>query len=167
MSISIYHASVPVFVRGFAQLSGLLDKAVADAEARKIEPDVLVNARLAPDMRPLSAQVQMASDTAKGAAARLAGVEVPGFADTETSFPELQERIAKTVAFLEGLPEAGFAGAEQRPITLKLRGAEVTLSGADYLLKRQVPNFFFHLTTAYAILRHNGVPIGKRDYLGF
>jgi hypothetical protein len=166
MSLSIYQASVPVLIRALNNLSAIVDKAVANAEARKIDPAVFINARLAPDMFPLSRQIQSASDGAKGCAARLAGIDIPAFADTETSFPELKERIAKTVAFLQSVGEAQIEGSESRTVTMKLRGAEVNFTGQGYLLDFALPNFFFHVTTAYAILRHNGVEIGKRDFLG-
>lgn len=166
MSFSMYQASIPVFVRMFGNLSAILDKAVAFAEAKKIDPAVLINARLAVDMLPLSKQIQIASDAAKGAGARLTGSEVPSFADTETTFPELQARIARTVAFLQGLDAAQFEGCEAREIVLKLAAGEVALKGDAYLLHFVLPNFYFHVTTAYAILRHNGLDLGKTDYLG-
>lgn len=166
MSLSIYQASVPVLIRALNNLSAIVDKAAANAEARKIDPAVFINARLAPDMFPLSRQIQSASDGAKGCAARLAGIDIPAFADTETSFPELKERIAKTVAFLQSVGEAQIEGSASRTVTMKLRGAEVNFTGQGYLLDFALPNFFFHVTTAYAILRHNGVEIGKRDFLG-
>jgi hypothetical protein len=166
MSFTLYQASVPVFLRAFGQLSAILDKAAAHAEAKKIDPAVFLNARLAPDMYPLTRQVQAASDAAKFAAARLAGIEAPSFPDTETSFAELQERIAKTVAFLTGVDAAGIAGQEGREIVLKRAGGDVHLTGATYLQGLALPNFFFHVVTAYDILRHNGLAIGKLDYLG-
>jgi hypothetical protein len=166
MPPSLYRTSIPVFVRAFGNLSAILDKAAAHAEARKIDPSVLVNARLAPDMFPLSRQVQSASDTAKGCAARLAGIEIPRFEDTETTFPELQARVARTVAFLQGVQPVQIDGSEDRTITLKLRTREVSFAAPDYLLNFALPNFFFHVTTAYGILRHNGVEIGKTDFLG-
>lgn len=166
MPLTMYQASVPSFVRGLHNLAAILHKAAAHAEAKKIAPEVLLNARLAPDMFPLVRQVQIVSDSAKGCAARLAGVEVPSYADTEASFAELQERIAKTVAFLHGLPPQQIDGSEERPITLKMHSREVHFSGQAYLLDFALPNFYFHLTTAYGILRHNGVEIGKADYLG-
>ncbi len=164
MSLSMHDASIGVFVRAFTALSRILDKAAAHAEAKKIDPAAFVQARLFPDMLPLVRQVQIASDTAKGAGARLAQVDVPSYPDTEATFAELQARIAKTVAFLRGLDATRFAGSEDRTITLKL-DRERTFSGRDYLLNFALPNFFFHVTTAYAILRHNGVEIGKPDYL--
>lgn len=166
MSLSLYQASVPVFVRMFGNLSAILDKAAAYAEARKIDPAVLLNARLAPDMHPLTRQIQIASDAAKGCAARLAGVEVPSFADSESSFAELQARIAKTLAFINGLAPAQIDSGEGREVVLKVPGAELKFKGEDYLLHFVLPNFYFHITTAYAILRHNGLDIGKMDYLG-
>jgi hypothetical protein len=162
----MYQASVPVLVRGLEQLSNILSKAAAHAEAKKIDPGVFVNARLAPDMFALARQVQIASDGAKGCAARLAGAEVPSYADTETTFPELQARIAKTLAFVKGFTAAQIDGSEDRAVTLKLGGNEAKFTGTDYLFKLVLPNFFFHVTTAYDILRHNGVELGKPDYLG-
>ncbi|UGA36242.1 DUF1993 domain-containing protein [Chromobacterium haemolyticum] len=166
MSVSMYQASVPVLIRGLNNLSAILDKAAADAAARNIAPDVLLNARLAPDMFALTRQVQIASDSAKGCAARLAGVEVPSYADDEASFADLQQRIAKTVAFLQGFNAAQIDGSEAREVVLKVRGDEIRFSGQNYLLGFVLPNFYFHLTAAYAILRHNGVALGKMDYLG-
>lgn len=166
MSLTIYRASVPVYVRGFAQLSGLMDKAEANAAARKFDLSVLFNARLAPDMYPFSGQIQRASDTAKGTVARLAGIDAPSFADDETTWEQLRARIAKTVDFVQSVPESAFAGAEDREITVKLRDRDLVTTGTDYLFNRQLPNFYFHITTAYAILRHNGVDVGKRDFLG-
>ncbi len=166
MPLSMYQASIPAFVRMLNNLSAILDKAAAHAEAKKIDPSVFVNARLAPDMFPLSRQVQIATDGVKGCAARLAGIEVPSYADTETTFPELKARIAKTIAFLQSVTAAQIDGSEARKVTLKLRNEEMTFLGQPYLLDFVIPNFYFHLTTAYAILRHNGVEIGKRDFLG-
>ncbi|PTU68331.1 DUF1993 domain-containing protein [Chromobacterium haemolyticum] len=166
MSVSMYQASVPALIRGLNNLSAILDKAAADAAARNIAPEVLLNARLAPDMFALTRQVQIASDSAKGCAARLAGVEVPSYADDEASFADLQQRIAKTVAFLQGFNAAQIDGSEAREVVLKVRGDEIRFSGQNYLLGFVLPNFYFHLTAAYAILRHNGVALGKMDYLG-
>lgn len=165
MSLNMHDASIGVLVRAFGALSGLLDKAAAHAATKKIDPAVFLQARLAPDMYPLVRQVQIASDTAKGCGARLAQADVPSYPDTETTFPELQARIAKTVAFLRGLDAQRFVGSDDRSVTLKLGSREKTFSGRDYLLSFALPNFFFHVTTAYAILRHNGVDIGKMDYL--
>ena len=166
MSLSMYQASIPVFIRGLGNLSVILDKAAKHAEAKQIEPSVFISARLAPDMYTLSHQVQIASDVAKGCAARLAGIEVPSYEDNETTFPELQARIAKTVAFLQSVSPSQIDGSEQRPISLKLRGREVSFLGQPYLLGFVLPNFYFHLTTTYAILRHNGLEIGKQDFIG-
>jgi hypothetical protein len=162
MSLTIYEASVPVFIRGLENLAKLLDMAVAQG----LDPDTLVGARLAPDMFNLAGQVQSASDSAKAGAGRLADVERPSFPDTETTMPELQERIARTIAFLRGIDPARFEAAAGRTITLNMRGSSLSLSGQDYLLKFALPNFFFHITTAYGLLRHNGATVGKRDYLG-
>lgn len=166
MTLSMYQATVPVFARGLENLASILAKAAAHAEAKKIEPSVFLNARLAPDMFPFSRQVQIASDAAKGCIARLAGIEVPSYPDTETTFPELQERLAKTIAFVKGFTAAQIDGSEERNVTLKMRSGDVTFRGQAYLLNLALPNFFFHLTTAYDILRHNGVEVGKMDYLG-
>ncbi len=166
MPLSMYQASIPLLTRGLENLAAILHKAAAHAEAKKIAPEVFLNARLAPDMFPLVRQVQIVSDTAKGCAARLAGVEVPSYPDTESSFAELQERLATTVTFLKGIAPAQVDGSEERPIILKMHSEEVHFSGQAYLLGFALPNLYFHLTTAYAILRHNGVEIGKRDYLG-
>jgi uncharacterized protein len=166
MSLSMYQASVPVLLRGLEQLAHILAKGAAHAEAKKIDPGVFVNARLAPDMLALARQVQIASDNAKGCAARLAGAEVPSYADTETTFPDLQARIAKTIAFVKGFTAAQVDGSEDRAITLKIGGNEMKFTGTDYLFKLVLPNFYFHVTTAYDILRHHGVELGKPDYLG-
>jgi hypothetical protein len=166
MSLSMYQASVPVFLRQLTNLKAVLEKGAADAEARKIDPSVFINARLAPDMHALPRQVQIMTDTAKGAGARLAGVDVPSYEDTETSFPELQARLDKTIDFLKSLKPEQIDGSEERSITLKMRSGDITFTGQNYLLHFALPNFFFHYTTAYAILRHNGVAVGKMDYLG-
>ncbi|MEQ1637005.1 MAG: DUF1993 family protein [Methylococcales bacterium] len=166
MSITMYQASTPSFVRMLHNLSAILDKAAAHAEAKKIDPAIFVNARLAPNMFPLSRQVQIATDMVKGCAARLAGIEVPSYTDNETTFSELQARIAKTIAFLQSVSAAQIDGSEARPVSLKFGSREVSFLGQAYLLDFVVPNFHFHLTTTYAILRHNGVEIGKMDYLG-
>ena len=166
MTLSMYDASVPAFIRGLTSLDAILDKAAAYAEAKKIEPATLITFRLAPDMATFARQIQIATDGVKGGAARLAEVEIPSFPDTETTFPELKERIAKTIAFLEGLAAEKFAGAEDRTVTLKLGPNDMTFPAKQYLFGFVIPNFYFHLTTAYAILRHNGLEIGKRDFLG-
>ena len=165
MPLSMFEASIPVFIRKLNNLSAILKKAEAHALAKKIEPEVFINARLAPDMFSLSRQIQIASDGVKGCAARLAGVEVPSFPDTEKTFPELQARIAKTIEFLKTFSAKQIDGSEDRKITLKIRGQETRFLGQPYLLHFVVPNFYFHLSMAYAILRHNGVDIGKMDFL--
>jgi hypothetical protein len=166
MKISMYQASAPRFANTLRNLSAILDKAQAHAEAKKIEPVVFTQSRLAPDMFPLSRQVQIACDSAKGAIARLAGVEIPKHEDTEQTFAELKARIAKTLDFVESLKPAQIDGSEDREVVLKLRGQDVKFNGLQYLLGFAYPNFYFHVTTAYNILRHNGVEIGKRDYVG-
>ena len=166
MSISMYDASVPVFRQMLTSLSAILDKAEAHATDRKIDPAALLQARLYPDMFPLTRQVQIAADFAKGACARLAGVEVPRYEDTEQTFGELKERLAKTLAFIEGLPREAIANSEEREITLTVAGNPMEFKGQDYLLHWGLSHFYFHATTAYAILRHNGVEIGKRDFIG-
>jgi hypothetical protein len=166
MSLTMYQASIPVFIHMLGNLSSILDKATTHAEAKKIDTAVFINARLAPDMHPLSRQIQIATDMVKGCAARLAGIEVPSYEDNESTFPDLQERIAKTIAFLQSVSAEQIDGSEEREVTLKLRGKEISLSGRPYLLNFVLPNFYFHITAAYAILRHNGLEIGKMDYLG-
>jgi hypothetical protein len=166
MSLSMYQASVPVFLRAFANLSQVLQKAKAHAEAKKIDPIAFTQARLYPDMLPLVNQIRIASDVTKGGAARLAGVEVPKMEDNEVTFDDLLARIEKTVAFLKTLTPAQIDGSEARDITLPMRAGPVQFKGQDYLLGFVLPNLYFHCTTAYAILRHNGVEIGKMDFLG-
>ncbi|QOY96150.1 DUF1993 domain-containing protein [Massilia sp. UMI-21] len=167
MSLSMYTASVPVFQKMLRALGAVLEKAEAHAQQHKIEPDALLQARLYPDMFPLVGQVLIATDFAKGASARLARQEVPRYDDTEQSFVELQQRITKTLGFIESLPHAAFDAAGERPVTHGAgERARHFERGDDYLTSFVLPNFFFHVTTAYAILRHNGVPIGKRDFLG-
>ena len=166
MNISMYAASVPVFKQMLGSLSAILAKAEAHAQEKKIEPAALLQARLYPDMFPLTRQVQVAADFAKGACARLAGAEVPRYDDTEQSFAELQQRIAKTIAFIDSLPRTALEGSEARAITTG-NGANVRhFEGQPYLLHYALPHFYFHATAAYAILRHNGVEIGKKDYMG-
>ena len=166
MNISMYQASAPRFVNMLKNLSVLLDKAQAHAEARKIEPAALTAYRLYPDMFPLTRQVQIACDTAKGAVARLAGIEVPKHEDMEQTFAELKARIAKTIDFIDSVKPAQIDGSEGKEIVLKLRSGEVKLEGLQYLMAFATPNFYFHATTVYSILRHNGVEVGKRDFLG-
>jgi uncharacterized protein len=166
MSISMYQASLPVLIRGLTNLQAILGKAEAHAAAKQIEPSVFTNARLAPDMLPLVRQVYIASDTAKGCAARLAGVEPPKFEDVEQTFDELQARIQKTIDYLKEFNAAQIDGSESRAITLKMRPGPIEFTGLSYLFGFVLPNFYFHVTTAYDILRHNGVELGKLDYLG-
>lgn len=166
MSFSLYDLTVPVFSHKLDNLKQILKKALVQAEARKIDPAVLVQARLSPDMFPLVRQVQIATDQAKGCAARLAGGEPPRYEDKETTFAEIDDRIGRTVTFLGTLKKKDFEGAEDRRIHLPVRDRTVELVGLPYLLHYAYPNFYFHLTTTYAILRHNGIEIGKSDFLG-
>jgi hypothetical protein len=166
MPITMYQASAPRFANILKNLAGILDKAQAHAEAKKIDPKVLMSYRLAPDMFALARQVQVAADTAKGACARLAGVEIPKYEDTEQTFAELKERIVKTIDFLGTLKPVQIDGTEDKQVTLKIGGQDRTFTGMQYLLGHAQPNFYFHVTTAYDILRHAGVEIGKRDYIG-
>lgn len=167
MTLSMYQASVPVFKQMLGGLSGVLAKAEAHATARKIDPVVLLQSRLYPDMFALIRQVQVACDFAKSVSARIAGVDVPGFEDKEESFADLQARIAKTLAFVDGLTAAQIDGSEERRIVTQAgTPKEKIFSGQSYLLNYGLPHFFFHTTTAYAILRHNGVEIGKKDFIG-
>ncbi|HET7201080.1 MAG TPA: DUF1993 family protein [Burkholderiales bacterium] len=165
MTISMYQTSVPRFANMLKNLSAILDKAQAHAEARKIDPAALINYRLYPDMFPMKRQVQIACDTAKGAVARLAGMEVPKHEDTEETFAALKARIAKTIDFIQTVKPAQIDGSEEKNIHLKLGAREVDYKGMQYLLGHALPNFYFHVTTAYDILRHNGVELAKRDYL--
>lgn len=166
MSLSMYEASIPVFTRMLNNLSAILDKAQAHADANAIDPASLVEARLAPDMFPLAKQIQIASDAVKGGAARLAQVDIPGFADTESSFAELKARIEKTLAFISTISADQVNGSEERIVSIKLPSGELRLAGQAFLLNFVLPNLYFHITTTYAILRHNGVALGKLDYLG-
>lgn len=166
MSLSMYTSSVPVFTHALKTLSALLDKGAAFAAEKKIDDAVLLNSRLAPDMFPLSRQVQIACDMVKGGGARLAGVEIPKFEDTETTTDQLKERIAKTIAFLETLDRAQIDGSEQRQIKLQAGPMELEFIGSQYLNSWVYPNLHFHMTTTYNILRHNGVTVGKIDFLG-
>lgn len=159
MPLSMYQASIPLFVRGFDRLSAILKKGEAGGAA-------LVDARLAPDMLTLAGQVQRASDTAKGCAARLSGLDNPSFADDEKTFADLQARIARTVDFLRSVTPDRIDGSEGKAIEIKAGGTVLRFKGQDYLLTFALPNFYFHVTTAYDILRHNGIPVGKMDYLG-
>ena len=165
MTITMHQASVPLFEKMLRNLSTFLDKGAAFAAQKKFDPGVLLGARLAPDMYPLSRQVQVSSDNAKGPLARLAGVEIPKYEDNEKTVDELKARIAKTLHFIGGLDPAKFNGAEDRELTLMIGGKEMKITGRVYLFNRAIPNFMFHVTTAYSILRHNGVEVGKNDFL--
>jgi hypothetical protein len=166
MSVSVHQATIVPLTRTLAALSAILDKAAADAEARGIDPSVLVGARLAPDMFPLSRQIQIAADSARNAAANMAGLPQPSHPDTETTFPELKARIALVQDYLAGFTPEQFEGAEGRTVTLKFPQGEMHFPALDYLFTFALPNFYFHASAAYMILRHNGVKIGKRDFLG-
>lgn len=166
MSITMYSASVPVFTRMLGNLTHWLDKAEAHAQAKKFDTSVYLAARLAPDMLPFTNQIQIACDGAKFAVARLSGVEAPKFEDNEKSLAELRERIAKTVAFVQSVPAERIDGTEDKDITVPRRSGPVVMKGEIYLRHFVLPNFYFHVTTAYALLRHNGVDLGKNDYLG-
>jgi hypothetical protein len=167
MTLSIYRASIPVFLRGLDVLSVLLDKAAAHAEARSFDVGILLGARLAPDMLPFTGQIQRASDTAKFAAGRLTDLPSPRFADTEVTLDELRQRIDATADYLKTFRPEQFDGNGERKISYNAGGAPRQSSGQDYLLNFALPNFYFHVATAHDILRHNGLPIGKREYLGF
>jgi hypothetical protein len=166
MSLSMHQSSIPVFVRNLNNLSAILKKGEDHANEREIDESVFVNARLAPDMFPLSRQVQIACDVVKGASARLSGVEAPKHEDNETSFAELYTRISNTIEFLNSLPEEKINGTEDKEIKMKAGPFDLEFTGGDYLLGWALPNLYFHVATAYNILRHNGVDVGKMDYLG-
>lgn len=166
MSLSMYAAAVPPMTHMLGNLSTILGKAAEHAETRHIDAGALLQARLFPDMFPLVRQVQIATDQAKGGAARLAGVEIPRYEDKETGFEALQARIVRTIAFLDNLKSAQFDDSEERAIVLRIHDETLETRGRAYLLERVLPNFYFHVAMAYAILRHNGVDIGKKDYLG-
>ena len=166
MSITMHSASVPIFVRMLANVNTWLDKAEAHATAKKFDTSVYLNTRLAPDMLPFTKQIQVACDTVKFCVARLAGVESPKFEDNETTLAELRERISATIAYVKSVPAAQIDGSEEKDITLPRRDGPLIMKGEAYLKHFVLPNFFFHLTTTYALLRHNGVDVGKMDYLG-
>jgi hypothetical protein len=167
MTISLYKASAPIFVQFLTSLSAVLDKAAAHAETKKIDPAVLLNTRLTPDMYPLVRQVREATNHAASACGRLAGADLPTFTNTETSIPELKERIAKSIDFIKGLKPTQIDGTEDKEITFKFpSGAERKFIGQALLLNFCLPNFYFHCTTAYNILRHCGIEVGKRDFMG-
>ena len=166
MSLSMYQASVPRIVNMLTNLDHLLDKALVHIESKKWNETALTQFRLYPDMLPLTRQVQIACDTAKGVVARLAGVEIPAYEDNEVSFADLKQRIAKTMAFINGFGPAQIDGSEDKDIVTKRGDVETRYKGMQFLLNHAMPNVYFHVTTVYAILRHNGIEIGKRDYLG-
>ena len=164
--MNVYDVSIPTFVHTLKSLRAIVEKGAAHAEAKKIDPAVLIGSRVFPDMLPFSRQIQIATDVAKGAAARLAGMEPPKFEDTEQTFPELIARIDRTIEYLTGLAPAQLAGSEDRTITIATPRASFSFPGLVFLRHWALPNFFFHVATAYNLLRHNGVEIGKADYLG-
>ena len=167
MSLSLYEVSVPVLKQMLGALGNILEKAEAHVAHKKLEPAALLQARLFPDMFPFTRQVQIACDFAKGMAGRLAGVDVPVEEDKEQGFAELRARVARTLAFVSALDAAKFQGAEARHIVLRPgTPKERSFNGQDYLLHYALPQFYFHMTTAYALLRHNGLEIGKLDYMG-
>ena len=166
MTISMFTASVPVYTQFLTSLSNVLKKGAAHAEAKKIDPSVLINARIAPDMLPLSSQVQIATDHAKGSLARLAGIDLPKFEDTEKTFEELEARIQKTLGFVKTFKPEQIDGTEGKEIVLTFGTQKFPFNGQTYLIQFALPNFYFHTSVAYAILRHNGVEIGKRDFMG-
>jgi hypothetical protein len=166
MTVSLYQASVPVFTQILTALSACLKKAETHAEVKKIDPDALIQARLAPDMWPLVRQIQTTTDQVKGVCARLTGTDVPSWPDNEKSFSDIQARIKKANDFAKGFKADKFTGAEDRDISLTIGGEKMGWKGAVYLFNFALPNFYFHATTAYLILRHNGVELGKRDFLG-
>ena len=166
MTLSMYQASAPRFANTLGNLSAILDKAQAHCDAHKIDPLILTGYRLYPDMFPFSRQIQIACDTAKGAVARLAGAEIPRHEDTERTFEELKARIAKTLDFVQSVKPERIQGSEEKEIVLAMRSGERRYTGLQYLLGHALPNFYFHVTTAYNILRHNGVALGKQDYIG-
>jgi hypothetical protein len=166
MALSMYQASVPVFARGLTNLQGILTKAAAHAAAKKIDESAFIHARLFPDMLPLSRQIHIATDFARGTVARLAGTEPPKWEDNEATFAELIARVERTIAAVKGFTAAQIDGSETRQVTRQVRGEPKTFSGIPYLFEYSMPNFYFHITTAYAILRSNGVEIGKGDFIG-
>jgi len=166
MTISMHKASAPVFLRMLTNLDQLLAKAEDSAKARGFDPNLLVTQRLAPDMRPLSSQIQLASDSAKGAMARLSGGTPPAMPDTETTIDQLRARIAATIDYVKSVPAVAVDGSEERDVVLKTPSGDIPFKGLAFLTGFALPNFLFHVTTAYAILRHSGVPLGKRDFLG-
>jgi hypothetical protein len=166
MSVSLYDVSIPIFTLSLNNLAAILDKAASHAQNKKVDPKVLPAARLIIDMLPLSSQVQIACDTAKGAAGRLAGIEIPKHEDTEATLDELKARVTKTLEFIKTIRPEQLQGAETREIVLQFPQSALKFTGVSYLTNFALPNFFFHVTTAYALMRKNGVELGKRDFLG-
>lgn len=166
MAISMYQISVPVFTRMLTNLTAILEKAAAHCEERKIDPAVLINYRLYPDMFAFARQVQIATDAAKNGAGYLAGAEPPKFENTEQSFPQLIERVKQTIGYVNSFKPEQIDGTEEKEVSISRGETTLSYKGQDYLLNRVLPNFYFHITTAYDILRHNGVALGKKDYLG-
>jgi len=166
MSLSMYQASIPVFVRTLSNLKNILAKGAAHAQAKKIDEAAFLQARLFPDMFPFTSQVHIATDMARGGAARLTGNEPPKFEDTEKTFAELIDRVDRTIAYLQSVPAAQFEGADTRTITRPVRGQPHAFTGVNYLQQFILPNLYFHATTAYALLRHGGVELGKADFIG-
>jgi uncharacterized protein len=166
MKITVQAATVDIFANTLTSLAALLEKGLAHATARKFDPGVLLNARLAPDMFPLTRQVQIACDLAKNSVARLASLEPPRFEDNEKTIEELRARIARTIDYLKGIPASAFEGAEDRDLKVPAGPTVLDFKGLDFIQRWAIPNVFFHVTTAYAILRHNGVDVGKRDFIG-
>lgn len=166
MTLSMYQASVPAFIRALNNLAAILEKGAAYTQARKIDESVLLSSRLFPDMFPLVRQVQIATDTARSGAGRLAGVEFPSYEDKESTFQELLQRIRNTVAFLESVQAGQIDGGEDKTITWQTRSSTKSMQGQAYLMNHLLPNVHFHVTTAYNILRHSGVEVGKKDFLG-
>ena len=166
MTISMYQASVPAFIRALNNLAVILEKGAAHAQARKIDEAVLLGSRLFPDMFPLARQVQIATDTARSGAGRLANVDFPSYEDKEATFQDLVQRVRNTIAYLESLKPAQIDGGEEKTISWQTRSSSKSMAGLPYLMSHLLPNIHFHVTTAYAILRHNGVELGKKDYLG-
>lgn len=166
MTISLYQVSAPVFIQGLKGLAGVVDKASAHVAAKNLDPNALLQARLFPDMFNFTRQIQIACDFPKGAMARLSGQDAPAWDDTEVTFDDLKARIQKTIAYVEAIDPASVDGQEDREIILVRRGVESVVKAQPYLLEQAMPNFYFHISTAYAILRHNGVEIGKKNFLG-
>jgi uncharacterized protein len=166
MTISMYQASVPPVIRCLQNLINILEKGAAHAEAKKIDPLVLINSRLSPDMYPLSKQIQIVSDVTRRGAARLAGLEAPAMVDDETTFPQLIDRLKKTIAYLETITPAQIDGSEQKQISIPMGKHSIEMAGMPYLISFILPNLYFHATTTYNILRHSGVELGKMDFLG-